>query len=94
MACEYCKTEHGLDESISYIWTDKFSFRPLGVLEIEAYISNCNKEGKPVIDIQSEFISRDIDTGKDDESINLGVKRIPINFCPFCGRDLSKEESK
>lgn len=93
MACEYCKTEHGLDEPISYIWTDKFSFGPLGNLEIEAYISNCNKEGKPVIDIQSVFNGKNIDT-KEDESINLGVKRIPINFCPFCGRDLSKEETK
>ena len=88
MACKYCKTEHGLDESISYIWTDKFSFGCLGDLEIEAYISNCNKEGKPVIDIQADIMSVDRDT------TDLGVKRIPINFCPFCGRDLSVEETE
>lgn len=87
MACEYCKTEHGLDESISYIWTDKFSFGCLGDLEIEAYISNCNKERKPVIDIQADITSVDRDT------TDLGVKRIPINFCPFCGRDLNVEET-
>jgi len=26
-------------------------------------------------------------------SFDLGLKRIPVNFCPFCGRDLHEVEN-
>lgn len=87
MACKFCNVHEDIfDENRDYIWRDKFDFGMLGELEIDSYISCCNKKREPVIDIQADLI------GKNGESIDLGVKRIPINFCPFCGRDLSKEE--
>lgn len=88
MACKFCNVHGDLDEDHDYIWEDKFDFGMLGDLEVASYISCCNKKREPVIDIQAVVI------GANGESIDLGVKRIPINFCPFCGRDLSKEETK
>ena len=88
MACKFCNVHGDLGEDHDYIWEDKFDFGMLGDLEVVSYISCCNKKREPVIDIQAVVI------GADGESIDLGVKRIPINFCPFCGRDLSKEETK
>lgn len=88
MACKFCNVNGDLGEDHDYIWEDKFDFGMLGDLEVASYISCCNKKGEPVIDIQAVVI------GADGESIDLGVKRIHISFCPFCGRDLSKEETK
>ena len=86
MACKFCNINGNLDEDRDYIWRDKFDFGIMfGNLEINSYISCCNKKREPVIDIQADL------TRKNGESLDLGVKRIPINFCPFCGRDLSKE---
>lgn len=84
MTCKFCNVHGDLDEDHDYIWKDKFDFGMLGNLGIDSYISCCNKKREPVIDIQADL------TGKNGESIDLGVKRIHINFCPFCGMDLSK----
>jgi len=84
MSCKYCDFKS--EDSAPNIWSDSFKFGLLGRLDMEAYISDCNKDHKPVIEVQADICDQE------DNSIDLGVKRIPIYFCPFCGRDLMLED--
>lgn len=90
MGCKYCNMEGDLyDDDFgerSCIMNDKFEFGILGTLGLEQYISNCNKENAPVIETQFELELPDADAR--NVMMDLGVKRVPINYCPFCGRQL------
>lgn len=80
--CKFCNTKGDLGVDHKYLFQDNFDFGILGELEADCYISKCNRERKPVLEVQYDI------TTADRTSEDLGVRRIEINYCPFCGREL------
>lgn len=85
--CNICNMHGDLEVDHDYVFRDIFAFGILGELEAACYISDLNKDRTPILEVQYDLTDSNLC------STDLGVRRVPINFCPICGRDLRKEVS-